>query len=140
LKEALKWLRLAAKQGQADAQLSLGAALFYGEGTNKDWGEALRWYRKAAKQGNSSAQFNIGHMYRCGEGLPKDWNLAIHWYLRAAMNDNVGAMHWLGRIYGGRSNTRKIARRPSFGCCGLPREAMLNLSVRLACATSMVEV
>ena len=43
--EAVRWFRLAADQGQADAQFLLGAMYANGEGVPKDEAEAARWYR-----------------------------------------------------------------------------------------------
>ena len=54
--EAVRWYRLAAEQGHAGAQISLGLIL---EG--EDDAEAVRWYRLAADQGDAFAQYNLGH-------------------------------------------------------------------------------
>ena len=48
----MKWLRMAAEQGNADAQYELGYCYEYRMG-NKN--EARTWYRRAAEQGNSNA-------------------------------------------------------------------------------------
>ena len=69
---ALVWFRKAADQGQAIAQLILGAMYAEGEGVPKDDQQALYWYRKAADQGQAEAQFNLGLMYANGQGVPKD--------------------------------------------------------------------
>ena len=47
--EAVRWYRLAADQGHADAQYNLG--LMYAKGVPEDDAEAVRWYRLAADQG-----------------------------------------------------------------------------------------
>jgi TPR repeat protein len=46
--KALKWLSMAAKQGQPDAQVSLGQIYQNGEGVPQDYRLAAYWYRKAA--------------------------------------------------------------------------------------------
>jgi len=51
-KEAVKWYRLAADQGNADAQLFLGGMYNEGQGVLQDYKEAVKWYRLAAEQGN----------------------------------------------------------------------------------------
>jgi TPR repeat protein len=51
MREAVKWFRKAADQGDAKAQLNLGACYFRGEGVKQDKAEAVKWYRKAAEQG-----------------------------------------------------------------------------------------
>jgi uncharacterized protein len=55
--EAVKWYRLAAEQGYADAQYNLGLMYDYGNGVVQDYAEAVKWYRLAAEQGN--ARLNI---------------------------------------------------------------------------------
>jgi TPR repeat protein len=46
--QALKWLSLAAKQGQPEAQVTLGQMYENGKGVSEDIGLAAYWYRKAA--------------------------------------------------------------------------------------------
>ena len=54
--EAVRWYRLAAKQGHAGAQFNLGWMYDEGEGVPEDDSEALKWYRRAAEQGHADAQ------------------------------------------------------------------------------------
>ena len=49
--EAVKWYRLAAEQGDADAQYNLGLMYDNGNGVPQDYKEAVKWYRLAAEQG-----------------------------------------------------------------------------------------
>ena len=51
LKEASKWFRLAAEQGEAGAMFCLGACYLEGTGVKMDKGEALKWFEKAAALG-----------------------------------------------------------------------------------------
>jgi TPR repeat protein len=44
----VRWYRLAAYQGQANAQNALGVMYQNGEGVPQDYVEAVRWYRLAA--------------------------------------------------------------------------------------------
>jgi TPR repeat protein len=53
--EAAKWYRLAADQGHAVAQYSLGVCYSNGTGVVKDEREAVKWYRLAADQGYASS-------------------------------------------------------------------------------------
>ena len=46
--EAVIWCRLAAKQGYADAQNTLGWRYQYAKGVIQNYEEAIQWYRKAA--------------------------------------------------------------------------------------------
>lgn len=54
--EAIRWYRLAARQGHADAQFLLGSCYYAGRGVDRDQAKALRWYRSAAGQGHREAQ------------------------------------------------------------------------------------
>lgn len=55
----MRWYRLAAEQGYADAQFRLGLMYAEGRGVAKDDAEAVRWYQLAAAQGHAGAQFNL---------------------------------------------------------------------------------
>ncbi len=54
--EALKFYRLAAEQGYAAAEGSLGSMYYLGRGVPQDYAEALKWYRLSVEQGNAVAQ------------------------------------------------------------------------------------
>ena len=82
--EAAKWYRLAAEQGDADAQFNLGLMYDDGKGVPQDDVEAVKWYRLAAEQDDADAQFNLGVMYAQSEGVPKDYVLAHMWFSLAA--------------------------------------------------------
>ena len=56
--EAVRWFRLAAEQGDASAQNSLGFMYELGEGVPEDIVLAYMWYNLAAAQGNETAQSN----------------------------------------------------------------------------------
>ena len=82
--EAVKWCRLAAEQGLAEAQVNLGVMYDNGEGVPEDDAEAARWYRMAAEQGHSQAQLNVGIQYITGEGVAADPVEAYAWLHIAA--------------------------------------------------------
>jgi hypothetical protein len=82
--EAVRWVRLAAEQGDADAQFRLGGMYEYGEGFPENVAEAVKWYRLAAEQGHLDGQLKLGIMYAFGEGVPKDAVQAFKWNLLAA--------------------------------------------------------
>ena len=82
--EALKWYRLSAEQGYADAQYILGFMYGEGEGTARDYTEAIRWYRLGASQGYAKALNNLGFMYEKGHGVLQDYVEAHKWYNLAA--------------------------------------------------------
>ena len=77
--EDVKSWRLAAEQGDADAQFMLGGAYYEGKGVTKDHAEAVKWYRKAADQGEADAQIKLGVAYYFGQGVPQDYVEAHKW-------------------------------------------------------------
>ena len=78
-RKAAKWVRRAAKQGNAEAQYSLGLMYNHGEGVPQDYQKALKWYRLAAERGHAPAQNNLGVMYDDGDGVPQDYIQANKW-------------------------------------------------------------
>jgi uncharacterized protein len=59
-KEAIKWCRVAAENGLAEAQFTLGFSYVEGRGVPKDYKEAIKWYRLAAAQGNVAPLLFLG--------------------------------------------------------------------------------
>ena len=51
----MKWFRLAAEQGYANAQFNMGYSYAKGYGLKKDKVEAMKWLRLAAEQGYEDA-------------------------------------------------------------------------------------
>ena len=101
--ESLRLFRLAAEQGDMQAQGFLG--LYYangGEGFKADPKESLKWYRLAAAQGNPNAQYALGLMYEYGNNVAEDINIAINWFQLAATNGNILA-----------SNHLKLLKKPT---------------------------
>jgi len=91
--------RVVAGQGDADAQLQLGALYANGKGVPQDYAQAASWYRKAADQGNADAQLQLGALYFRGTGVPQDYAQAAFWYRKAAEQGNVYAQLNLGVLY-----------------------------------------
>jgi TPR repeat protein len=56
--EAVKWYRLAAKQGYVSAQYNLGIMYAKGQGLPQDYVRAHAWFNIAATQGNEPAVNN----------------------------------------------------------------------------------
>ena len=52
---AIKWYRLAATQGEADAQSNLGGMYLQGQGVAQDYVRAHMWFNLAAANGNAGA-------------------------------------------------------------------------------------
>ena len=60
--EAVKWYRLAAEQGNVDAQYNLGDMYARGDGVPEDDAAAVKWLRLAAEQGHADAEFSLDIM------------------------------------------------------------------------------
>lgn len=97
LAKAVQLYRMAAEQGHAQAQNSLGHMYRMGDGVAKNFVEAVKWYRKAAEQGLHQAQYNLGFMYDEGLGVRQNSTEAKKWFLKAAMQGNVMAQQELRR-------------------------------------------
>lgn len=86
---ALKIWLPQAKQGDADAQVTLGEIYEKGLGGGvADPALAAQWYLKAAQQGNSRAQVNLGYLHEKGLGVKKDMTTALNWYRKASGLEN----------------------------------------------------
>jgi TPR repeat protein/Zn-dependent protease with chaperone function len=99
--EAVRLYKLAADQGNAQAQANLGHAYLVGAGgLAKDESEGVRLFRLAAEQGNGTGQANLGYAYLQGlGGLTKDPSEAVRLYrLSAAQGNSVGQAN-LGLAY-----------------------------------------
>ncbi len=108
-KEKQQRYRLAAEQGDADAQFRLGVMYCDGEGVPKDYAEAVKWYRRAAKRGNARAQYSLGRMYRSGRGVPQSDAEAVKWLRMAAEQGDARAQSDLGFMYSKVRNIQDFA-------------------------------
>jgi TPR repeat protein len=82
--DADRWLRLAARGGDAEAQFWLGSGYQRGWFGAVDYREAINWLQKAAAQGLPDAQFCLGQMYEIGESVPESAEVAASWFKKAA--------------------------------------------------------
>ena len=102
-REAMRWLRKAAEQGDAEAQTNLGDACWKGEGVDNDLREAVHWWRKAAVQGYTKAQYNLAGAYLDGRGVDKDKREAVRWWRKGAKQgydlaqNDLGDAYWRGQ-------------------------------------------
>ena len=96
---ALALFKPLAKQGNAEAQTSLGRMYAEGQGVRRDYPEAAKWFRLAAEQGNASAQQSLGVLYDKGQGVPKDYQEAMKWFRMAAEQGNASAQQNLSVMY-----------------------------------------
>ena len=91
--------RLAAEQGDAEAQFNLGVRYFHGRGVPEDLQEAIHWVRLAAEQGHAEARISLGVLYDEGRGVPQDHEEAVRWYRLAAEQGHPAAQFNLGVSY-----------------------------------------
>ena len=97
--EALKWFRLAAEQGEPNAQYSLGKMYDDGVGVPKNDTEGVKWYLLAAEQGLMPAMRNLAGMYISGQGTPVNYIKGYMWsalaQAKGGWKESVEAFDWL---------------------------------------------
>src|SRR5690348_15189791 len=86
--EAVRLFSLAAEQGHAEAQYSLGLLYINARGVARDDALAFKWTSRAARQGHSAAQNNLGALYYEGRGVAADVVEAHKWSLIADKGDS----------------------------------------------------
>ncbi len=90
--EAVKWYKLAAENGNRDAQSELAFLYFTGKGVEQDFEKAFIWFEKAAYQGLAAAQYSTGIMWYSGNGVEKpDPVLSYAWLSVAVANNHPDA-------------------------------------------------
>lgn len=100
--EKLRWLKVAAEGGMAEAQYQFYQALLKTYPGIESSESAYSWLNKAAKNRSSDAQYELGYHYITGNtglGIEKDANKARQWWEQAADNDHAEAMADLARYY-----------------------------------------
>ena len=99
--ESVKWYKLAAEAGDAEAQFCLGLMYYDGRGVEQDYAEAAKWYRLAAEAGIAGAQCRLGVMYDFGkeDDVPQNRTEALKWYCLAAEAGMEAAQFNLGDMY-----------------------------------------
>ncbi|MEZ0260649.1 MAG: tetratricopeptide repeat protein [Alphaproteobacteria bacterium] len=99
--QAATWFSMAAEQGHALSQYSLGHLYDDGLGVKKDKKRAASWYYKAAIQGDRESQYRLGKMYLAGEGVKQSNMLAVRYLRAAATQGDERAKAQLTRIFAG---------------------------------------
>ena len=90
-KESLKWNRLAAEGGSAEAKYILGRHYFHGDGVKKSYPEAREWYQQAALDNHIPSQKALAMMWKEGvEGVIKKYD-AKFWLDKAIALGDVEA-------------------------------------------------
>ncbi|KAF1331557.1 Sel-1 family protein, partial [Globisporangium splendens] len=81
---AMMLYKLAALQGNVDANLKIGDFYYYGKGGHAvDFTRASAHYSLASKRANAQAMFNLGLMYEHGIGVDQDFYLAKRYFDKA---------------------------------------------------------
>jgi len=83
LKEATRWLRHAARQGDGESCYRLGGYLLLDQGDQRDAEQAARLWRLASALGYSGAQVDFAVMCAKGDGIPRSLKEAYYWMLIA---------------------------------------------------------
>ena len=94
-KEAIRFLGMAAEQGNAEAQNYLGVMY----SAAKNFKEAIRFFGMAAEQGNADAQNVLGAMYYQGLGVAQDYSEAVRYHSLAAAQGNASSQFTLGFMH-----------------------------------------
>lgn len=108
--DAFHWFTLAAKGGEAEAQVLLADLYLQGRGTARDAAQAAYWYARAA-QSSPEAQWKLGALYQQGHGAARNPEIAAALYVRAAEAGLAGAQNSLATLYfTGEGVTRNVAK------------------------------
>lgn len=107
--KAKKYYRMAAEQGLAEAQNSLGS-IYQAE---KNYAEAKTWYERAFAQNHPMATNSLGYLYDLGLGVTQDRNKGFELYSQAADLGWAEAMWSIAVMYGG----GQIGKPDLFAAC-----------------------
>lgn len=86
-----EWYRIAAEQGNAEAQWHLGICYENGFGVKKNKAKAFNLYCMAAKEG--VGETHVGECYRRGIGTTKDESEAIKWFRKAKEHGQISLLY-----------------------------------------------
>jgi TPR repeat protein len=96
LRQALYWLRDAARQNITAAQRFLGHCYLRGIGVEQNNKTGVGWIALAAKTGNGAAQYEMGRAWEEGVGLGRNMTKALACYKKAADAGWPEGHIWLG--------------------------------------------
>ena len=97
--EAIKWYRMAAEHGLADAVFELARCYRFGIGVRRNRITASKWLHKAAEQGHARAMVLLGK--RCLDYDSGEYNSrkAVELFRKAADQGDAWGMFHLGECY-----------------------------------------
>lgn len=90
--QAVRWLQLAAGNGNTAAMLQLGKLYRSGVGVLQNFDQSAKWIQTAAVRGNAEGMLELGRLYRDGIGFEKSPVRAYVWFNRAAAVHNLDAV------------------------------------------------
>lgn len=94
--KAAKLYRLAAVQGDAEAQDMLSWLLLEGEIIPSDPAEAKLWAERAAEGGVAASMTRLGMLYHNAIGVDRDAATAVFWWRKGAEGGDADAQAMLG--------------------------------------------
>ena len=102
-KQGVYWCRLAANQGFALAEDTLGWAYGNSRGVDQDYDLAEKWMHRAVDHGLLAAEYDLGHLLenefdKSGQQVG-NFAVAAEWYRKAADQGHVKAMFALAELY-----------------------------------------
>lgn len=104
------YMRLAADEGESDAQVAIALALFHGDGASRDRVTSHAYMLQAAEQGVTFAKSLVGYTLINGaDEIDKDEKAGVRWLREAADEGDVKAQYSVGvAFYNGHgANTDK---------------------------------
>jgi TPR repeat protein/ankyrin repeat protein len=116
--ESIKWLSIAATDGDQDAQIYLASLYEDGDEVPRDLKVAFNWYKKATEHGihrfnfpqHSTAHFKTARYFLEGKAVPRDIQKALKHLRKISLNENANkdydrneyiglAQYYLGVMY-----------------------------------------
>lgn len=97
--EAVRYYKIAAKAGIADAQYNLSRMCFGGIGMNQDKLKGAAYCFDAAMQSDLDALTLLGTLYLNGDVLPQDDDKAVMCWRKAALLGSAQAQLLLGKCF-----------------------------------------
>lgn len=98
-KRALRYYRLGADAGNAEAMYQAGMFFLKGEGVARNYKTAIEFLKSAAEADQADAQFQLGLCYKDGRGVDKDETKLARWLNKAAEQNHLEAQFELGSYY-----------------------------------------
>lgn len=97
--KAASHYRIAADNGDKNAQYKLARMYREGEGVTRSYEQAAFWYGRASQQGHAEAQYNLAILYEKGQGVTQSSYEAFNLYRRAANSGHLFAQYNLAVLY-----------------------------------------